>query len=142
MPDVTKTETSKLSRLMRSGAVGVVATIVDVLMLVLLVDGLGMPAPWANLPALSLGLLVQFAGNKYFAFEDRSSDRLVRQGTLFALVETGAFALNALAFHLLVTMAGTPYLVARALGSAGVYFAFSYPLWGLIFRPTPPSNAR
>ncbi len=55
----------------------------------------------------------------------------------FPLVEAGALGLNALAFHLLVVLAAVPYLVARVLGSAAVYFVYSYPLWGLIFRPTP-----
>ena len=124
--------------LARSALVGVVATGADLGALALLVDGLRWAPAAANLPALTLGLLVQFFGNKYFAFRDRSR-AFARQGAAFALVEAFAFALNALAFHLLAVLAALPHLLARAVGSSAVYFAFSYPLWGRIFRPSPPS---
>lgn len=116
----------------RSVAVGVVATLADLGALWALIGGLGVSPAVANVPALVLGLLVQFTGNKWFAFQDRSR-ALVRQGGLFLLVEAGAFALNAGAFHLL-TGAGVPWLPARALGASGVYLGFSLPLWGRIFR--------
>ncbi|MCA9544362.1 MAG: GtrA family protein [Myxococcales bacterium] len=127
--------------LLRSSAVGVAATLADLLMLVLLVDGLGWSKAAANVPALCLGLTVQFLGNKYYAFGDRSRDQLLRQGALFALVEAGAFILNAAAFHALAVVGGAHHLVSRVLGSGVVYFAYSYPLWGVIFR-TPPARER
>lgn len=128
-------------KLARSGLVGVAATLTDLLALFLLVDGLGIDPVWANVPALALGLAIQFVGNKYFAFGDYSPD-VVRQGGWFALVEAGALGLNALAFHLLVVLAAVPYLAARVVASATVYFVYSYPLWGLIFRPTPRAVAQ
>lgn len=128
--------------LLKSGLVGVFATATDIILLVLLVDVLGWPATSANVPALSVGLLIQFLGNKYFAFEDRRSDaaNLLRQGALFALVEVAAFGLSAALFHGLVTSVGTHHLVARLFGSALVYFCFSLPLWRLVFRTPPPQN--
>lgn len=117
----------------RSAAVGVVATLVDLGALWALIGGLGVAATIANVPALTLGLVVQFVGNKWFAFQDRSR-ALARQGGLFVLVEAGAFALNAGAFHLLTT-AGVPWLGARAVGASAVYLGFSLPLWGRIFTP-------
>jgi putative flippase GtrA len=116
----------------RSALVGGAATVADLLALVVLVQLLGVPATIANVPALIAGVVVQFFGNKLFAFRDRSRD-YARQGALFAAVEAGALLLNALAFHLLVTVTPLPYLAARALGSALVYFVYSYPLWGRIF---------
>ncbi|TNF27834.1 MAG: GtrA family protein [Deltaproteobacteria bacterium] len=130
MPQPPKPDRRTFSR---SALVGVVATLVDVLALSILVDVLGVEPAVANLPALSLGLAVQFFGNKYFAFNDRSRDFL-RQGALFGVVEVGAFALNLVAFHLLAVTAGLPVQLARLIGSAAVYFGFSYPLWGRIFR--------
>jgi putative flippase GtrA len=118
--------------LAKSAVVGGVATLADLLALVVLVQVAGLPATVANVPALIAGLLVQFFGNKLFAFEDRSRD-YARQGALFAAVEVGALLLNALAFHLLVTVTPLPYPAARAVGSALVYFVYSYPLWGRIF---------
>lgn len=122
--------------LLKSGVVGVVATAVDFLLLWLLVDGLSWAPHWANLPALTGGLVVQFFGNKIYAFEDHSRAH-VRQTSRFLLVETGAFVLNALSFHCLVTLSSISYVVARLIGSAAVYFFFSYPLWHWVFRPTP-----
>ena len=132
MPPSTPTATRKTFG--RSAIVGVVATLVDVLALSILVDVLRVPPAIANLPALSLGLLIQFFGNKYYAFNDRSR-ALVRQGALFGVVEAGAFTLNLLAFHLLAVVWGLPVQLARVIGSAAVYFGFSFPLWGRIFRP-------
>ena len=79
---------------------------------------------------------MQFFGNKLYAFEDHSRDH-VRQASSFLVVEAGAFALNALSFHVLVTLTAISYLAVRLIASAAVYFFFSYPLWHWVFRPTP-----
>jgi putative flippase GtrA len=117
----------------RSCLVGLLATLTDLSTLYLLVYGCGLTPAQANVLSLLPGLLVQFFGNKYFAFGDRSR-ALLRQGSLFALVEVGAFVLNVLVFHLIVTLSALHYLLARMLGTALVYLGFSFPLWGLIFR--------
>jgi putative flippase GtrA len=116
----------------RSLLVGAAATVCDLAALAVLVHVAGLPPTVANVPALLGGVAVQFAGNKWFAFRDRSRD-LARQGALFAAVEAGALLLSALAFHLLVTLTPAPYPLARAIGSALVYLFYSYPLWGRIF---------
>jgi putative flippase GtrA len=119
--------------LVRSSLIGLVATLTDLGSLFVLVHGLGLTPAQANVLSLLPGLLVQFFGNKYFAFGDRSR-ALLRQGGLFALVEFGAFLLNVLVFHLIVTLSALHYILARVLGTALVYLGFSFPLWGLIFR--------
>ena len=124
-----------MKTLARSALVGVAATAVDLATLTILVQVLGLRPEAANLPALVLGLVAQFVGNKLFAFGDHTTDRLARQGGLFLLVETGAFLLNAGIFHLLVTLTPIPYPVARVAGQSLVYFGFSYPLWGHVFAP-------
>ena len=122
----------------RSAAVGVAATLVDLIVLGVLVQGLGLPPSAANLPGLLLGAATQFAGNKLYAFRDRARGRaLALQGGLFALVEAGALLLNAAAFHLLGTLTPAPWLWARLLGSSLVYFGFSQPLWARIFHGEP-----
>ncbi len=126
--------TPRRNVLARSALVGGLATLVDLVALFALVSFLGIAPVWANVPALTLGLAVQFFGNKYFAFGDTSRD-FVRQGAWFAAIEVGAFALNAAAFHVLVVLLGVPYLLGRIIGSALVYFGFSYPLWGRVFTP-------
>lgn len=125
----------------RSAAVGLAATVLDLLILWVLVDGLGMTAAAANVPALLVGVAAQFAGNKWLAFRDRSP-RIVQQGVQFALVEAGALLLNAVGFHLLVTATAMPYLVARMLVSSLVYAGWSYGLWARIFRGGTAAPAR
>jgi len=110
--------------------VGVAATVADLLALALLVDVGGLAPRAANVPALVAGVLVQFLGNKLVAFRDRSRDWL-GQGARFAAVEAGAFVLNAVAFTVLV--GALPYWAARLVGTALVYFLYSYPLWGRVF---------
>jgi len=119
-------------KLARSSLVGLVATAVDLGALAVLVHFL-VPPTVANVPALVAGVAVQFFGNKHFAFRDRSRAYL-RQGAQFALVEAGALLLNAVGFHLLVTLTPTPWWLARAFASALVYLGFSYPLWARVFR--------
>jgi putative flippase GtrA len=125
--------------LRRSAIVGIAATLVDLAMLALLVHGMGVAPAWANVPALGLGLVIQFVGNKLWAFQDRATDPalLARQGSAFLAVEVIAFTLNAALFHLLSPLIGLPPLLARVVASAAVYFGFSYRLWGRIFRPQP-----
>ncbi|MCA9565340.1 MAG: GtrA family protein [Myxococcales bacterium] len=127
------------STLSRSAAVGVVATAVDVLALTALVSWLGWSARHANIPSLLLGVAVQYAGNKRFAFGDRSRNHL-RTGGLFGLVEVGALALNAGLFHLACGLFEFPVALIRLCCSALVYFGFSFPLWRLIFRNRPEAK--
>jgi putative flippase GtrA len=129
----------RLWTLGRSCAIGAFATAVDLGSLFLLVHVLGWPAQLANVPTLIPGLLVQFFGNKFFAFRDYSR-ALRRQGSLFALIEAGAFVLNVVVFHLIVTLTALHYLAARMVGTGLVYLGFSFPLWGLIFRETPRAS--
>jgi|JI10StandDraft_1071094.scaffolds.fasta_scaffold103262_3 putative flippase GtrA len=126
----------------RSLGVGALATAADLLALLLLVEALDVSAPHANVPALAVGVLIQYFGNKHLAFGDRSRHHL-RQGLAFLGVEVGTLALNALAFHLLVTHVAVPYGLARLVGSALVYVGFSYPLWRRVFALTPvtPSSS-
>lgn len=117
----------------RSAVVGVLATIVDLAVLAVLVEAAGLSPAWANVPALVAGLAVQFFGNKFFAFSDRSR-AYVRQGSQFILVELGALVLSGLSFHLAVTMLSIPYALARMVCGGLVYVSYSYPLWRLIFQ--------
>ncbi len=116
----------------RSAAVGVVATAVDFLSLIGLVSGLGFPARMASLPALSLGIAVQFFGNKWLAFRDPSRDWL-RQVTSFLAIEALGFACNAFCFDRLLAITHLPYVVCRVLSTSIVYFAVCLPLWSRLF---------
>ena len=117
----------------RSALVGIVATVVDVGALALLIHVAGLTPVQANVPALVLGVVIQYLGNKYIAFGDPSRNHL-RQGGLFLLVEAGTMLLNVLGFHLLVTLTPLPYYVVRPVVTLAVYCGFSFPLWTRIFR--------
>ena len=118
---------------LRSAAVGVAATTADLLTLAVLVEGLGLSPRLANLPALAIGIAVQFAGNKWFAFEDRSPE-WARQGAMFLGVEALGMTANLVLFDLAVTRTPLPYLAARVLSTSIVYFGICLPLWSRIFR--------
>jgi len=123
-----------LLRLVRSAGVGVLATATDLGMLALLVSVVGVSPRAASIPALVLGISVQFLGNKTFAFEDRSKDWL-RQGAQFLGVEALGFTANLMLYDLIITHTRLPYLAVRMLTTSVVYFCICLPLWSRIFRP-------
>ena len=123
---------SPFRTLTRSAVVGIVATGVDFLALISLVSGLGLPARVASLPALSLGIAVQFVGNKWLAFRDPSRDWL-RQATTFLAIEALGFVCNAFCFDRLLAITHLPYVVCRALSTSLVYFGICLPLWSRLF---------
>lgn len=118
----------------RSSLVGIMAAVSDFGTLAILKFGFGIEDRAANAPSLVPGLVVMFVGNKLFAFDDRSK-ALVRQSSLFLLVELAAFGLNILVFDLLVVWTGMNAFVARGIGTFAVYQCFSFPLWSwFVFR--------
>lgn len=117
---------------MRSALVGLVASACDVLALFALIELEGVAPVVANVPALLVGVLVQYLGNKRFAFGDRSRHNL-RQASLFAGVEVTSLALNALGFHLAASFTAVPYWLARGVVSFAVYAGVSFPLWSRVF---------
>jgi putative flippase GtrA len=119
----------------RSAVVGALVITLDVLLLGVLVEDFGVTAARANLPALGLGLLAMFFGNKYFAFRDHS-DRVASQGFAFLLVAAAAVASNAALFHLIGPVAGASWPVARAVASTLTYFGLVYRFCGQIFHAT------
>ncbi len=123
---------------LRSSVVGMVATLADLVALTILVEVGRLPAKTASLPALLLGVAIQFVGNKLFAFRDRSRAWL-EQAMAFALVEALGVAANFLLFDLAMTFGKLPYLPVRMATTSVVYFCICLPLWGRIF--TPPDLA-
>jgi putative flippase GtrA len=131
--DLPELPIARLLTVLRSAAVGVLATAADLVALAVLVDGFGLSPRFANLPALAIGVAVQFGGNKWFAFGDRSPD-WARQGVLFLGVEALGMTANLVLFDLAVTRTPLPYLAARIATTSLVYFCICLPLWSRIFR--------
>ena len=118
-----------------SAAVGVVATAVDWLVLVLAVAA-GVPQRWAIVPAFVAGVAVQFLGNRRFAFgaHDVGPAEFRRQTARFLVVEAGTLVLTAVVYNLLREQLAIDYRASRLLAASLVYFGFSLPLWHWVFR--------
>lgn len=124
--------------MLRSAAVGVTATLLDLAILATLVHAFDVGPRVASPLGLIAGVAVQFVGNKIYAFRDRPSGGIERwgaQGLAFLGVEAVAFALNALGFDLVVATTHLPALPVRIVVSSAVYFIFCLPLWSRLFRP-------
>ncbi len=132
----------------RGSVVGALATLVDIGALSLLV-WLGVAARAASIPALVLGVVVQFFGCKLFTFREaddreRKGSRWGAEAALFIVVELGSLVLNAFVFDVAVRVAapGAAALpLLRLVTTSAVYFGFSLPLWSLVFRRRARGNA-
>jgi putative flippase GtrA len=100
----------------------------------------------ASVPALIAGSVVMFVGQKLFAFRARGGD-LRREALLFALVQAGGVALNALLYDLALraipaaaSTTGVWYLPVRLGTTNLVWIAYSFPLWHWVFKARPPQG--
>jgi putative flippase GtrA len=124
-------------RLLRSAGAGAAATLVDLAFLTGLVSLAGVSPRAASVPALVLGNVVTFFGQKYFAFRAQRA-HVTGQAASFVLVEGGGFVLNVLLFELVLRLlpaATLHYALTRLLTTNAVWLLYSFPLWHLVFRP-------
>lgn len=133
----------RLLELARAGLAGAAATLSDLATLALLVSVLHVDARVANVPALIVGGVVNFVGNRHFAFR-AARGSLVRQAVLYTAVEVVALALNGLLYDAslaLIPGARGAYWLVRLATSHLVFLCWSYPLWRKVFRVRPLSPA-
>lgn len=126
----------KLATLLRSFAVGGAATAADLLVLFFCMQALGWSARGANLPALIAGGIINFHGNRTFAFR-ATEGRIERQATLFVLAELVTLALNGVLYDAVVrALQPSPpaAMIARLIVQNVVFLAWSFPVWRLVFR--------
>ncbi len=113
---------------------GVLATAIDLVTLVLLVEIVGVPVTLAVFFAAGAGALGGFLVNKYWAFGDFSPLRL-SQVALFGGVALGSALGVASAVQLFSVVCGANYLLAKGVGAALVFVCWSYPLQSrVVFR--------
>lgn len=125
----------RLAQLLRAGVAGAAATAADLTTLALLVSALHVDPRAASLPALAVGGVVNFVGNRDFAFRARAG-RLARQATGYAAVELVALALNGLLYDAALRAlpgAAHVYWLVRLATSHAVFLGWSYPLWRKVF---------
>jgi putative flippase GtrA len=127
---------ARFARFARSALAGGAATLVDLGVIAVAVGLLHATPAAANVPAALAGAVVQFFGNRHFAF--RSTGPLGRQVALFAVAEAVTLFLNVALFHLVAThvsLHAGGAVIARAATTNAVFVLWSYPAWKRIFAP-------
>jgi putative flippase GtrA len=132
-PDAASRVFDRVAQLARGAGVGAIATSVDLFTLALLVHAFGVSPRVASVPALSLGVVVQFVGSKLLTFRERESP-WGPQALRFLSVEAFAFALNVALFDAAVRALPLTPVVLRLVTTNLVYFGVCLPLWARIFR--------
>lgn len=125
----------RLMRMVRSAAAGLAATGADLATLTILVVGLHWPARSANVPALLVGGVVNFVGNRVYAFHARRGNAAI-QAMGFTAVELVALALNGILYDAvlrLVPAAAAVFWLVRLFTTNVVFLFWSYPLWHKVF---------
>jgi putative flippase GtrA len=133
---------ARLATFARSALTGGAATIVDLGVIAFAVGVLHASAAAANVPALLAGAVVQFLGNRHFAFRAGGGD-VKRQAALFAATEAVTMLLNGLLYHLVATrfpLGPAAAVAVRAVTTNLVFVLWSYPVWSRIFRPALPAR--
>jgi putative flippase GtrA len=131
----------RLMRMVRSAAAGLAATGADLATLSILVVGAHWPPRLANVPALLVGGIVNFVGNRVYAFHARGGNAAL-QAAGFTVVELVALALNGVLYDAvlrLVPAAGSVFWLVRLLTTNVVFLFWSYPLWHKVFRVKHPA---
>jgi putative flippase GtrA len=112
-------------KLLAAGFGGVVATGLDLGLLVLMV-GHHVPIPLATFIAALAGAATNFVINKYVAFRDRSPLNL-RQLARFDFVAIVSALVMAVAMKIVTGKLGVPVVVAKLACAAIVFAIWSYP---------------
>jgi putative flippase GtrA len=123
----------------RSALAGGAATLVDLGVIATAVGLFHVSPRAANVPALLAGAVVQFFGNRCFAFRAQEGS-LPRQAALFVLAEAITLGLNGVLYHAVVThvaLGAAGAVIVRALTTNAVFVLWSYPVWKRIFQPAP-----
>ena len=119
----------KLEQLLRAGIAGIAATAADLAALALLVSVFHMNARVANVPALVVGGLVNFLGNRHYAFR-AGEGPLGKQAAGYTIVELIALALNGVLYDVIlrvVPQAAHLYWLVRLITSHAVFLGLELP---------------
>ena len=131
--------TVRFQRFLRSSLVGLVTSVVDLVIIETGIRLMKVDPALAKAIALAVCTLIQFFGNRSFAFKAQQG-RLGRQMMWFIGCEAIAAGLMCLVFRQMVRH--MPLEIANALSIGVVYFGFSYPLWKRVFTVLPEDLER
>jgi putative flippase GtrA len=116
-----------IARLVRFGAVGMVATATHFVVAVALTSGFGLDPQLTNVAGFLVAFIISFAGQWKWTFADQRARFATALPSYFALA-VGGFAVNAIAYRLLLQTTGLRYDIALGivlLAVAGVTFLLS-----------------
>lgn len=119
---------------------GVVATSIDVLMLIFLVEVADVHVTLAAFFAAMAGGITNFLVNKFWAFGDASPID-IRQVTLYTMVSLVTAGFVAASLHVLAIFMGLPYLIAKAIAAVLVFLAWGYPAQSRLVFPASQRKA-
>ena len=125
-----------IARLLRAGVAGIAATGSDLAALALLVSVFHVDPRVANVPALVVGGVVNFLGNRHFAFRAREG-HIGKQAAGYTAVELVALGLNGFLYDSVLRAdphAAHLYWLVRLVTSHVLFLLWSYPLWRRVFR--------
>jgi putative flippase GtrA len=104
----------------RSLAVGAVATLVDVCVLLICVRLLGFPNPLGAAVGVSVGSTVAFFGNRWFAFSD-AEKQMGPQVIRFAATVSVGIAIHASLVHVMADLFAVPVVLAKLIADLAVF---------------------
>ena len=139
--DPKETRLDRLKTLLRSCIAGLGATAADMLTLTLLVSVAHWRPRSANVPALLAGMVMNYIGNRRFAF--RAQGNAGKQALGFFLVEGVATGLNGVLYDVVLRVlpdAAHLYWLVRLGTTNLVFLLWSYPLWRRVFRQRSPAT--
>jgi putative flippase GtrA len=130
--------TSKHKRVLKVGASGVIAALVDLVVLLVLVELLAVPVVTAVFLGASSGAVASFLVNKYWAFGDKAPISILQLLSFAGVALGSAFGVAAVV-QLLSVQWGLPYLLAKGVGALLVFAFWSYPVQSRFVFPGQPS---
>ncbi len=126
--------TAGSKRVLKVGCSGIVAALVDLIVLLVLVEIASVPVVTAVFLGATSGAVASFFVNKYWAFGCRAPIT-IWQLLSFALVALGSAFGVAGIVHVLSVQLGCPYLIAKGIGALVLFAFWTYPVQSrIVFR--------
>ena len=120
---------------MKVGCSGALATIVDLVILLTLVELFAVPVVISVFMAATSGAVSSFVVNKYWAFGDRAPVTFVQVASFACVALGSAFGVSAVVQVLSVQL-GLPYLLAKGIGALLLFAFWTYPVQSRVVFPS------
>lgn len=128
--------TARSKRVLKVGCSGVVATFVDLTVLLALVELFHVSVVFAVFVAATSGAVSSFLVNKYWAFGDKAPISAVQVLSFAGVALGSAFGVSAVVQVLSVQL-GLPYLIAKGVGALLLFAFWTYPVQSRVVFKRP-----